>query len=263
MDLTLLSQCRSWFDEYVRSFRMPDPEDDRNIALKDDHTRRVCGNALRICRELGLPERETVLAEITAWFHDVGRFPQYHRYRTFRDSASVNHAALGAAVIVKSGVLSGLPKPDRAGIIHAVALHNVLLLPRRVSGLALLLAKIVRDADKLDIWRVFREYYAAGPSARPSAAGLGLPDRPGEYSPDAVLCLRSRRMVHLTQLRCLNDFTLLQLAWIYDLNWLPSLRMMAERDIISGLASSLPDREEIRAAVDELRQYVEERLAGK
>jgi hypothetical protein len=44
-----------------------------------------------------------------ALLHDVGRFPQYRRWRTFRDSESDNHARLSLEVIRHEAVLEHLP----------------------------------------------------------------------------------------------------------------------------------------------------------
>jgi hypothetical protein len=62
-----------------------------------------------------------------------------------------------------------------------VTLHNVLAVPKELDSDLLQLVKIVRDADKLDIWRVFLDYYAQPTKDKPTAVGLGLPDIP-EYS---------------------------------------------------------------------------------
>ena len=67
-------------------------------------------------------------------------------------------------------------------------------------------------------------------------------------------------MVQLTSLRTLNDFRLLQLAWIYDLNFAPSLAMVLERSVIEKLTASIPQTDKISQVVCNLRNYVNERL---
>ena len=49
--------------------------------------------------------------------------------------------------------------------------------------------QLIRDADKLDIWRIFSEYYESSKHDRASAAGLGLPDLP-EYSVFLYACIK-------------------------------------------------------------------------
>jgi hypothetical protein len=259
MDNESITQYRAWFSRFVQEHATRNEQDQRNIRLKEEHTTRVCANARRIAAGLGLNVQATALAEVIALFHDVGRFPQYVLYRTFEDSRSVNHAVLGAKVLLERNVLRGLPVRERSLIVRTVALHNVFILPSRLDVEVRLYAEIVRDADKLDIWRVFIKLSDREAADWPSAAGLGLPDT-REYSTEVLASLERREMVRLTSLRTLNDFRLLQLAWIYDLNFAPSLRMVIERSIIEQLAASIPQTNEISRAVGNLRNYVNERL---
>lgn len=260
MDKERVKQYRSWFFRFVQEHAEADAKDHKNIALKDGHTRDVCENSLRIAAGLGLDERETALAEVVALFHDVGRFPQFRRWRTFQDSRSVNHAVLGAKVLLERQVLRDLPKHERFLIVRAVALHNVFTLPPLADDDLRLHARIVRDADKLDIWMVFIRLLEQDPVDWPSAAGLGLSDAP-ELSPAVLDALEQRKMVRLTCLRTLNDFKLLQLAWIYDLNFAPSLRMVLERDVIDRLSRTVPRTRSVERTLGNLRQYVHARLA--
>jgi len=175
------------------------------------------------------------------------------------DSRSVNHAVLGAKVLLERNVLRDLPERERSFIVRAVALHNVFVLPPRLDREIRLHAEIVRDADKLDIWRVFIELADSNSAAWPSAVALGLPDTP-ECSPAVIAALNRREMVRLTSLRTLNDFRLLQLAWIYDLNFAPSLLMVLERSVIEQLTASLPQIDAISRVVGHVRNYVSKRL---
>jgi hypothetical protein len=121
--------------------------------------------------------------------------------------------------------------------------------------------RMVRDADKLDIWRVFTEQFSLDEKGRASAAGLGLPDSP-EYS-DAILgCLKGKRQASLSGLRTLTDFKILQLTWIYDLNFGMSYRLLSERDHIDRIIAMLPDDERIKEAVSILKSYISQKCAG-
>jgi hypothetical protein len=255
-----LTSLKTWFAGYCASFSTPVQEDQQNLAVKQDHTHQVCLNSLRIGRDLNLNWESLLLAEAIALCHDVGRFPQYQRYKTFDDGISVNHAALGAKVISERKVLQGLPKPDQDLIIHAVILHNVFFLPENLDERTRLFTRLVRDADKLDIWRVFLEYYGQDKNGRATAVALGLPDTPG-YSPKVLAYLQQGEMATKSDLKTLNDFKLLQLTWLYDINFASSLQVVLERGYIEKIAGVLPDNEELRKAVDHVRAYVNEKLA--
>lgn len=260
MDQNELSHLKTWFSDYCASFSMPNQEDQRNLTLKQVHTGRVCENMLSIVRELGLSQRETFLAEVIALFHDVGRFPQYFEYKTFRDSTSVNHAARGIKVLLDNHVLKNIPRNEQKMITDAIAFHNVFTLPAGLDEVTARFSKLIRDADKLDIWRVFTEFYSLPAKDRWSAAGLGLPDSPG-YSPGILDHFHRREMFLLSKLRNLNDFKLLQLIWVFDLSFKPSFRLLKERGYLDSIAAALPQTVEITRAVDVVREFVDENLA--
>jgi hypothetical protein len=256
-----LARLHNWFAGYCRSFQTL-PDDDRQpYLIKEAHTRRVCGNMARLTESLALDENDRLIAEAVALCHDVGRFPQYRQYRTFRDADSVNHGALGSRMLADERALDHLSLAERTLITQTVALHNVFQLPGQLDDRTLFFVRLVRDADKLDIWRLFIEYYALPEVERAAAVGLGLPDLPG-CSAEALACLERGEMVRLVMLRTMTDFKLLQLSWIFDLNFDESFRMLEERDCIGRLAAALPSDPGIDRALRAVREYVERQLAG-
>jgi hypothetical protein len=250
---------RKWFTDYCKSFYSPDIEDQKNISLKEHHTDRVCENIVELSRRLSLDGHKTMLAEAIALFHDIGRFPQYAQYKTFRDSVSVNHGLLGAQTLLKEGVLHALPENEQALIIEAVKFHNAFSIPKKAHNDTIFFIKLIRDADKLDIWRVFIEYYESSDKSTAPAITLGLPDIP-EYSKDILPHLSQKKVVSLSQLKTVNDFKILQLSWLYDLNFTPSFQLFSERDYLSRMTAQLLQTEEIQEIARYLENFVNQRL---
>ncbi|WP_239284972.1 HD domain-containing protein [Collinsella sp. An2] len=83
------------FHRYVEPYDMRNPR----IALKIDHTLRVAELCERIAREQGFAPAGVDVAWLCGLLHDLGRFEQLRRWDTFRDDASVSHAALGAKIL--------------------------------------------------------------------------------------------------------------------------------------------------------------------
>lgn len=252
-----LEPLRAWFASYCGSFRSPDPEQQRNFDLKEKHTRNVCLAALHIAQ--GESPRFCMLAEVAALCHDLGRFPQFRDFHTFKDSDSLNHAHLSAQVVKEYALLDFLPRQERETVEIAVRLHNAFEVPAGLPPETEKLLRLLRDADKLDIWRVFIEYFEAPEEERASAAGLGFPDLP-ECSPEALDAVRSGKLVHLSTLRSLNDFKLLQLSWIYDINFVSTLRLIRERGVLEQFAAILPRGEAVLEALAQVRGYLDRRL---
>jgi hypothetical protein len=119
--------------------------------------------------------------------------------------------------------------------------------------------KLIRDADKLDIWRIFLEYYESPDEMKASAVGLGLPDLP-EYSEEVVSCIFRKKIVSLSMLKTLNDFKLLQLSWIFDLNFEPTFRLLHERDYINRLTAHLPQTAKVNSISVFLHDYVKTKI---
>ncbi|MBM3132035.1 MAG: HD domain-containing protein, partial [Chloroflexi bacterium] len=256
MDTKTVESLKSWFDEYVTGFKSGDPAYDQSIVLKEEHTRRVCDEIMYIGKGLGLPENDLRLAQAIALLHDMGRFEQYARYRTFNDRQSVNHAELGVQILRERRVLESVE--ERELILRAVEYHNRAALPQDETERCLLFSRMVRDADKLDIWRVFLDYYAQkGGKADPTVVHF-LPDTPG-FSDNICKGLLNRRSVNYTEVKNLNDFKLLQIGWVYDLNFAPSFRRLRERKIVEKYCEFLPESKEIDAVFTVVRSYLKKK----
>ncbi len=259
MQQSRLDAIRQWFDGYVRTFYDIDPEGLKNILLKVEHTRKVCEVMEILAAGEGILPEQARIAAAVALLHDVGRFPQYRKWRTFRDSDSDNHARLAVEVIRAEQLLEVLPPEERLLIEEAVRFHNLLELPEQVKSPTKLFMRLIRDADKLDIWRVFLEQYALSTDEKASAVCLGLPDLP-EFTPACIDALLGKQVVRLEHCRVVNDFKLLQISWALDLGFATSYRLLLERDYIHGLAKTfLGKRDDVERAVAEIMEEVKHR----
>lgn len=256
-----LIRIRAWFAEYCSTFYTENGDDQRHFILKEEHTHNVCANIIRVAADEGLEDERLLLAETTALLHDVGRFEQYHQFRTFRDSVSVDHAALGAEIIREIDLLADLFPHEREVVNFAVENHNAFLIPAGIEGERLFYLKLLRDADKLDIWRVFIENYELPVKKRSEVVELGFPDQP-VCSPDVLENILHNELVPLSSARTLSDFKLLQLSWVYDLSFTESFRVVAEKDIVRRIAATLPQGEGVRDALGAILSYVDERIAA-
>ncbi|MEW6259991.1 MAG: HD domain-containing protein [Thermodesulfobacteriota bacterium] len=245
----------TWFRKYVDGFYTGIEEDDRNIELKDIHTQHVRKNMERLCASLGLDTGKRDLADLIALFHDVGRFEQYRKYRTFSDRKSVNHARLGVQVLARHHVLDGLSPAARKIVFRAVAFHNAAELPTATATDERTFMQLIRDADKLDIWRVVTDYYRRTDRSPNKTVELDLPDTP-QWSRNILEALMAHRFACIADMKTLNDFKLLQIGWVFDLNFDESFRIVRERKYIEAIAETLPDVAEIHAAVQEALRYI-------
>ena len=175
----ILPELKTWFKDYTRGFSSDDPVVQEGMNLKTDHTRRVCNAIVNIGESLDLSREDLCLAEASGLLHDIGRFEQYSRYRTFSDYRSEDHAALGVKVIKTNKILHRLESAIAQIILRAVEYHNRATLPVGEEERCLFFLKLLRDADKVDIWRVVTDYYRNAGNNRNHTLELDLPDGPG------------------------------------------------------------------------------------
>ena len=256
----LLARLRRWFDDYTRSFITKDADQSAGVELKTAHTQRVCREVVSLGQQLGLGQAELVLAEVMALLHDVGRFEQLTRHHTFSDRRSQDHAELGVAVLEERGVLADMAQRERERVLRVIALHNRRCLPLAEDPTTDRFARLLRDADKLDIWYVVTTYYLGEVNYPRSVMALGLPDTPG-FSPRVVEEMLLRQVVDMRHVERLNDLKLLQLGWIYDVNFAPTLAAVRQRRYLERLRAVLPATEEVAAIYAEVAAYLRSRAA--
>ncbi|MBF0521065.1 MAG: HD domain-containing protein [Nitrospirae bacterium] len=255
MDTETLIQYKAWFSNYVKTFYYTNEKDQKNIELKEIHSMHVYENMTNIAQGVFDTDDEINTASAVGLLHDVGRFPQYAKYKTFKDAVSVNHGVLGAEVLAQDGVLRELSPALRDIILHSVKYHNAYKIPSGLTPETLVYLKMVRDADKLDIWRVFtEEIFTQSKTDRPSAVMLGFPVTE-DYSKKILKAVYSLKLAKLADVKCENDFKLLQLTWIFDLNFKKSFSILLERNYIDTMVDTLPDNPELNGLRQVLKDY--------
>jgi len=256
-----LEKFRNWFDNYVGGFYNNDDFVNAHLKLKQEHTLRVCREMQFLTNELGLAENQKLIAEVIALFHDIGRFKQFIKYRMYNDVKTVSHSLLGLEVLKEEKVLQAVDKEERELIEKAIEYHGLKKLPSDLNGQCLLLSKLIRDADKLDVFYVATEYFKHYKNKENKIfLELGVPDEPG-YSHNIVEAILHGRQVDYNHVRMLNDMKLLQLGWIYDVNFQPTLKRIKQRKFLEMLLSFLPQTEDIQKVKEKILGYVDSRCA--
>lgn len=252
---------RAWFYRYVQSFYSDDAFIQENIRLKEEHSKRVCENASLIAKSKNLDNEDYYLVRTIALLHDIGRFEQIRKYRTFKDSESENHALLGVKILQTDGVLSGLPLEEQRIILTAIKNHNLLRIPDKLDKRTLFHSKLIRDADKLDIYKVLIDYYTIKDTSPNTALYLGFPDTP-EYNRELLEDVFNNRVASVKKVKTCNDMNLTRLTWLFDLNFVETVRLVRKRGYINKLITTLPQNDEIDKLRTHLIEYMDSVLAN-
>ncbi|MBN2803225.1 MAG: HD domain-containing protein, partial [Deltaproteobacteria bacterium] len=224
-----------WFKQYSGSFLIKNQAPDslenhdsltqadllynENISLKIVHSKNVAKNMLSLASSINLNPEKSILAAIIGLYHDIGRFKQYRDYKTFCDDASVYHGDLGIKVLKETKRLSQYSAEHRDIILTAVHNHGLAEIEKNITRDQKLFCTLIRDADKMDIFRIVNAYYKKMLKGKRNISielGLSTEDKVSQKVIDAFF---KEQIILKNDLKTLNDFKILQTAWIYDLNF--------------------------------------------
>ncbi|MBP1667768.1 MAG: metal-dependent phosphohydrolase [Bacteroidetes bacterium] len=242
------------FLHYLDSFPVDDAGIRDHFQIKKKHTYRVVREIKSIAVQSRLSGRETELARIIALFHDIGRFEQFMRYRTFNDAISENHAEIAVRVLKEQHFLSAIEESTMKIITAAIENHNIPVLPEISDPGILLFSRLLRDADKLDIWKLTLDQNVA--------FTIRNEKEPDEYRiPEVILSrLREGRVVLLQFAESMNDFRLLRLSWIFDMNFPATFSILEKEGTIDKILARIPEFPEKNEISAILHKYCRNRI---
>ncbi len=224
-----------WFKSFTDRYKVEGALDPM-LDLKFKHSKRVSAICSEIASSLSWDEDgDSWLAFTAGLLHDVGRFPQYSKFRTFFDSISADHGELGAEILSEEFDWDGLPVNFRDNILAAVRFHNKKTVPADLKLGPYKWACLVRDSDKIDIYRMVQERIENGTifemlPRHQTADGL---------SSELVEEVRRTGSGSYSNARSLEDYRLIQLTWGCDLNFPVSVATLRDENIIEKIRDDL------------------------
>ena len=147
MDINL-EKAKEEFIKYTENYDLQN----EHIKGKQQHCLRVMNISKQIAEGLKLTKQEINIATLIGLLHDIGRFEQYRKFKTFKDLESIDHGDLGDEILQKEiRKYIEINQYDET-IIKAVKNHNKFKIEEGLTEKEELFARIIRDADKLDIF---------------------------------------------------------------------------------------------------------------
>jgi len=253
------NEIRAWFFHYVENISHDSGILKPLIQLKLDHSLHVADDSREIAENLKWPLSEIVIAETLGLLHDVGRFSQIVEFRTFSDPDSINHGERGYHIIRDLDVLSSLPAQEQLIFLDGIHYHNVREIPHHICKESLRYIKLLRDADKLDIFRVINDMLHNGTLEKHPEITLNI-DLNGPVSPAALAQILNEQTVSYENIKSLADFGLTQLSWIYDINYYVTFQRIIDRSIIEKIIEFLPENKEIKNVVQKVNTFITKTL---
>lgn len=252
---------------------------DEKIKLKVEHTYRVAGLCDRIARSLGMAEDDIDLAWAIGMLHDIGRFDQVRQYGTFSDADSVDHAHYAAELLFDKGMIvdyfgsantgiynyvenentcsAGLS--ESLGIIKkAVYNHSAYRIAEGLCEREVLFCNIIRDADKLDIFKVvndtpLEDIYSVDKEEIPKA----------EVTNAVMQALREKHAVLRSLKKTPADYIAAYIALVFELVFPESFYIAKEQGYLDKLLDFKTDNQVTKQQFKEIREITEEYIKEK
>lgn len=252
------------FNQYVNQFN----KNIDAIKMKYNHTLRVVMWADAITDNI-LDNDLKKLSLIGALLHDIARFNQWTEYNTYEDSKSFDHGDKGFEILIENNYIGNYVNGNNKDIIlNAVAKHNKKDLALTGDYNTDFVAKVVRDADKIDI--LINQYNLNDINKYLYKSYLNefgkLSEEQFNISDILLDDIINHRLCLNKNVKYYFDAVLRELAFIFDLNFKKSFEIIKKEKIIDtkiALLRTLNKKEENIDKINIIEEILNEFVKGK
>lgn len=276
------------FQEYTDRYDSANPK----IKLKIDHTYRVADLCEQIAQSLELSAAEVDLAWLSGMLHDVGRFEQLRRYNTFSDAQSIDHARFAVELLYDEGLIADyvpeisttelvadartwrsmggvnesptaqsedMPLSDILQTLRiAIGEHSAYRIQEGLDERTQMFCHILRDADKVDIFRVICD--------TPMEEVYGFQTKDilrSAITPEVMQAFYEHHAVLRKLKKCPADYIVAHGSLTFELVYPESLRIAKEQGYLKQMMSFQSENPDTAEVFEDLRKdlndYLEER----
>lgn len=254
-----IENAKKEFIKYVEQYDLTSGR----IKLKVDHILRVTENSRYLAQELNLEEEQINLAELIGLFHDIGRFEQVKQYDTFSDKdTGIDHASYSLKVLYEDGLIKKFLNTNKYDYIikKAVFNHNKANIEENLDEESLLFSKIIRDADKLDIFKVINQGKMEDIFWYKEFENLKI-------SKNLVQEFLNNKIVYYKDVKNNADQIITFFAYVYDLNFPSCFKILKKHKYLENFLIRVEKKfqnEEIISTTKELlniiNNYIDEQI---
>lgn len=247
------------FESYASRFDLTNEQ----LNRKYHHSYRVMKLSENIAKSIGLSEEEVNIAKLIGLLHDIARFEQYTKYNTFSDSKSVDHGDLGVEILEDKNFIRNFIEEDKYDeiILKAIKNHNKYKIEENLPVKTLMYSKIIRDADKLDIfYETLNIFYKNKNEIFDVENGI--------VEEDIMHKIEERKLIKKKVGNKNIDRLLINLCFIFDLNYRYSFKVMKKENYINKILDKFEfknteTKEKIEIIRKILNQYIDEKIKGE
>lgn len=257
-----IQKAKIAFEDFLEQY---EDKEHLSFKLKVLHTYHVTENARKIAEKLNLCREDIKLAELIGLLHDIGRFEEL-KITNELNSVKFDHATQGSKMLFEQGMIRNFIEDSQYDEIikRAIENHSRLEIEEGLDERTLLHSKIIRDADKLDNYRVKKDerieaIFPTRVKRKEDMEESLLSDKVYE----AVL---RKKCVDIYDRVTPLDFWVCILAFTFDLNFDVTYKIVKEKDYINILVDRFNYKnKETKNRIEEIRsiinQFIEEKIS--
>lgn len=237
-----------------------------SFNLKVTHTYHVAENSKNIAEKLNLSKEDIELAELIGLLHDIGRFEELKITKEL-NSVKFDHATHGSKMLFEKGMIRNFVEDSQYDEIikKAIENHSKLTIEKELNERELLHSKIIRDADKLDNYRVKQEEKIE--AIFPKRVNRKEDMEESLVSDKVYKAVLNRKCVNIYDRITPLDFWVCVLAFTFDLNFDVTYNMVKEKDYINILIDRFDYKnKETKNRMENIRnilnKYVDEKITN-
>lgn len=250
-----IEEAKEEFIKYTEKFNTKD----ENIERKQQHSLRVMKIAEQIAINLKLNEEQIQLATLIGLLHDIGRFKQYTDIEVGNNLEEFDHGDYGAKILFEEGLIRKFIETNKYDEIikKSIKNHNKFSIETGLTQEELLFAKLIRDADKIDILYESIDIYYKNNEEEVNKSVLSEKIY-NEFTKKATI--KKEKNVRL---KFIDDITCV-IAFIYDINYKTSFEIIKEKDYINKIIDRYNFKDQsTKTKVEEIRKLANEYIEEK
>lgn len=243
-----IEQAKNEFMKYTSNYDVHNPNIDRKIY----HSLRVMEYCKRIAESLELNEEQIKLAIFIGLLHDIARFEQYKLHQTFSDYRSgFDHGDIAVEILEKDNFMRKFIKDDKYDEIikKAIKNHNKFEIEDGLDDTTLMYSKIIRDADKLDIFYESTEmFWNTKEEIEEIESGIVSEDYLNYVRKEEPILRDGKKHSKL-------DAVVFVITLIFNLNFKYSFKYLLENEIVDKILSRFDYKnEEGKKQIEEVKK---------
>lgn len=240
-----IDKLKEVFTNYVNNYNIHE----KAISKKYYHSLRVMDLSREIATYNSLSELDIELATVIGLLHDYGRFEQWSKFHTYNDTLSIDHGDLAVLRLFKENAITKYyPKEKYYPIIYnAIKYHNKYCYPKNLTIHSTNHCKIIRDADKLDIFQNIIK-------------NNSLKEDQSQISENITTLFYQNKPIDYHSVTNSNDIIILYLAMIFDLNYQYSYKYLYHYQIVDKLYASIKNKHKFKKYFEYINKYINERI---